>query len=177
VTGAAEQISEMPPTVSSDEYAEFISQINLRRIWLNEAHVKNYRGFRTPEHATVNMASTERWEQDDRGFIAFQKWDVTFADRDTDHVHAELTAEFGLHFSSDIPMTEPIFEIFADANLPVNTWPYLREFLGSTLSRMNWFPFTLPALKRGTKRPSNQRRPAARTRKRRPPANEAPSSE
>ncbi|MHB8576340.1 MAG: hypothetical protein ACYDCQ_13525 [Dehalococcoidia bacterium] len=62
---------------------------------------------------------------------------------------AEINAVFALDFTSPLPMTNTIFPIFSENNLPVNTWPYLREFVSTTLGRMNWTPFTLPALKRG----------------------------
>ena len=59
------------------------------------------------------------------------------------------------------PMTEGIFAVFQDVNLPVNTWPYLREFLAATTGRMNWITFTLPALKRGAGPGGDADRPRA----------------
>jgi len=32
-------------------------------------------------------------------------------------------------------------------NLPLNTWPYLREFLQNALTRAGWPVYTLPAFK------------------------------
>ncbi|MBL0171693.1 MAG: hypothetical protein IPP90_13395 [Gemmatimonadaceae bacterium] len=44
-------------------------------------------------------------------------------------------------------MTDAIFAEFERVNLPLNTWPYFREFLQSTLVRAGWPPFVLPAFK------------------------------
>ena len=42
-------------------------------------------------------------------------------------------------------ITEEMFELFRDFNVPVNTWPYFREFVGSATTRMGMPAFTLPA--------------------------------
>ena len=55
-----------------------------------------------------------------------------------------------VEFESDMPMTDEIFEVFQERNLPVNTWPYLRAFVSDSVSRMGWPPVTMPAFKIGT---------------------------
>ena len=47
-------------------------------------------------------------------------------------------------------MTDEIFAIYRDANLSLNTWPYLRSYLSDTLGLMHWSPFTLPVVKMGS---------------------------
>ena len=51
-------------------------------------------------------------------------------------------------------MSEELFTVFQEVNLPVNTWPYLRSFLADGLGRMGWPPMTLPAFKTGIQSPS-----------------------
>jgi preprotein translocase subunit SecB len=46
-------------------------------------------------------------------------------------------------------MTKDYFGVFVQVNLPVNTWPYFREFVHSTVSRMGLPPVVLPLVKRG----------------------------
>ncbi len=41
-------------------------------------------------------------------------------------------------------MSEDLYEIIAANNLPLYSWPYLREHLSNIVSRMGWLPFTLP---------------------------------
>ena len=58
-------------------------------------------------------------------------------------VSVSLEARYG----SKTPMTDAIFAEFERVNLPLNTWPYFREFLHSTLVRAGWPPFVLPTFK------------------------------
>lgn len=59
------------------------------------------------------------------------------------HVNAVLEAQY----RSAVPMVDSIFAEFQRVNLPLNTWPYFREFLQSMLVRAGWPPFVLPAFR------------------------------
>lgn len=153
-----------------DEYADFIGQIELLDVWLVREQVDNRHGPRAPHRAGVAITSPEpAWEDVRGGFDVRFPYNVRFADGDT--LHAELTVTFGLRFSSSQPMTDRIFNVFKDVNLPVNTWPFLREYVSTTLGRMGWQPFTLPALKQGVSdeeddvEPPPPRRATARARR------------
>jgi hypothetical protein len=145
------------------EYAEFINQIELLGIWLDSAEIDNVRGPIMPDRVDISIMSSGEWKTIDTGFIAVHRHDVTLAVGDESA--AEFVVSFGLEFSSSMPMTDDLFEVFEDVNLPINTWPYLREFLGSSLGRMGWVAFTLPSLKVGTKSTSEPPAKAARRRR------------
>ncbi len=134
------------PRVSPAEYADFIRQLELTAIWLHEAHVKNWHGPTTPKQAKIEIDDDSRWESESGGFRAFHLYRVRIVSDETPL--AEMDVTFGLRFKSTKPMSDGIFAVFRRANLPVNTWPYLREYLSTTTGRMNWTVFTLPALKR-----------------------------
>ena len=85
------------------------------------------------------------------GFVAFQAYDVTFKESDSEV--AGISVTFGLEFKSEQAMTDELFVVFEEVNLPVNAWPYLRAFLSDALGRMGWPPLTLPAFKTGTASP------------------------
>lgn len=59
----------------------------------------------------------------------------------------EITAAFGLEYTSSTQLTEPIWEIFATHNVPLNAWTYFREFVSSTTGRMGWTHLTIPTYK------------------------------
>lgn len=63
---------------------------------------------------------------------------------------ATIDVSFSVDFASETPMDDGIFSLFRGANLPVNAWPFLREFVATTVGRMGWLPVTLPALKIGS---------------------------
>ncbi|HTW92419.1 MAG TPA: hypothetical protein VMH22_12020 [bacterium] len=46
------------------------------------------------------------------------------------------------------PMTKDYFQIFCTNNLPLNTWPYFREYVQSTVVRMGLPPLVLPVVRR-----------------------------
>lgn len=160
VSVSSESSAARTPRIPREEYAAFINQIELTRIWLQEAQVINHHGPQTPRKATFSFSSDVGWEVHPLGFRAFDRAKVVL--KSSDAVYAEFEVTFGLEFASAEPMTDQIFDIFGEINLPVNTWPYLREFISTTLGRMGWAPFTLPALKRGTgaaKRRATRRSP------------------
>jgi len=127
-------------------YSAFIGQIQLERIWLKSTRVTNSVGGETPPNSEVTLDDVRTWKDSEDGFQAFHKYIVEFKN-DRNRKLARIEVEFGLDYHSDEPMTEDIFALFAVNNLPLNSWPYLREYLANTVSRMNWLPFTLPALK------------------------------
>jgi len=131
-----------------------------------EASVTNSHGPRAPSRASVGITSPEAsWSNASDGFDVELPYVVEFADGGT--VHARLSATFGLHFTSGMPMTDSLFDVFTDINLPINTWPFLREFVSTTLGRMGWQSFTLPAFKHGMPDPGEDDADAAAKPKRR----------
>jgi hypothetical protein len=137
-----------PTLPTPEEYAAFVGQIDLLDVWLVEAHVENRHGSRSPHHAGVAITSEDpAYDNAEDGFSVRFPYEVRFDEGAVNH--ARIRLELGLRFSSRQSMTDHIFSVFKDVNLPVNTWPFLREFVSTTLGRMGWQPFTLPALKQG----------------------------
>jgi hypothetical protein len=146
LTGKKKEIGNK--SIPREEYAEFISQIELMNLWLHSAHVSNHHGPESPEQVQIGIDSSARWESHSSGFRAFHEFEVNVVSDGT--TIADIRVTFGTQFQSATSMTDELFDLFSEVNLPVNTWPYLREYLTSTFGRMQWLPFTLPALKRGT---------------------------
>ncbi|GEM_PF-1130230 len=142
---------EVPPR----EYAAFIDQIELRSIWIQNAGLANHHGPEMPDKGVFDFNSRARWEHDPLGFRALHTYTVTL--KSADATLAELEVTFAVDYDSKEPMTDAIFGVFEAVNLPVNTWPFLREFVASTLGRFGWAPFTIPAFKVGA-RPAPRRR-------------------
>jgi hypothetical protein len=156
-----EAAKSAPPGISPEDYAAFIGQIELRSIWLQAARVENYHGPHTPEQAIFRLDSHARWELQSTGFRVLHTHKVDVEATDAQLAILEVT--FGLDFDSRAPMSDAIFAIFEEVNLPVNTWPFLREFVSTTVGRMGWLPFTLPALKQGVHGTARPARATGRT--------------
>ena len=133
-------------------YNAFIGQIELTSIWLSSSSIENPSGPGSPGEVSIDIAGNARWESVEDGLVAFHAYDVTF--KESDSKVAGISVTFGLEFKSEQAMTEELFAVFQEVNLPVNTWPYLRAFLADALGRMGWPPPTLPAFKTGTQSPS-----------------------
>lgn len=55
-----------------------------------------------------------------------------------------IECEFDAVYRVSKPMTEAYFEVFKKTSLPLNTWPYWREFVHSSFARMGLPPYFLP---------------------------------
>lgn len=141
--------------IDPKEYGVFIKQIEFRDIWIQSASIENLHGPIMPEPGRISIVESARWEPVEEGFHAFHKYDVTLRGSDDDIV-ATVSAAFGLLFSSTQEMTDSLFEVFSDVNLPINSWPFFREYFYASLARMGWAPLTLPALKVGVEKDSDE---------------------
>ena len=128
-------------------YSAFIAQIELSSIWLHSSSIDNLGGPGNPGNTSVEVVPSARWESAEDGFVAFHAYEVKI--KVTDSKIASLSVTFALEFKSEQPMSEELFTVFQEVNLPVNTWPYLRSFLADGLGRMGWPPLTLPTFKTG----------------------------
>jgi len=135
-------------SVSPQDYAAFIRQIELASIWLKGLKVTNHNGPTTPEQGSLGFQRDANWESSPGGFRSSCTYLVRLESADA--LHLEMDVTFGLDFISKKDMNDDIFSLFQDVNLPVNTWPYLREIVANVMGRLGWAPFTLPTYKVGT---------------------------
>lgn len=147
--------------VSPAEYAAFIEGIKLERLWLVEATIRNHAGPHTPTEALLRVVDDPDWCEIEGGFRAQSHYKVRVTANE--EPQAEIDVTFAVDFASPAPMTEDLFDLFGFVNLPLNTWPFLREFVHTSFGRMDWVPFALPAVKRGTRRIAGQREASAST--------------
>lgn len=131
------------------EYGEFISQIDLRAIWLKQSEITNNAGLVPPSEARFSIEDQSSWAiEPGVGFSVSITYTVEMRAGATTTMR--LRASYELLYSSETAITDEIFEVFKRHNLPVNAWPYLREYVANTLGRFGWSPFTLPAFKVNT---------------------------
>lgn len=63
---------------------------------------------------------------------------------DENFVLIEIKADFESHYLSDEELREEEIEVFSELNVPYNIWPYWREYIQSTCSRMGLPPIAVP---------------------------------
>lgn len=147
--------------VSPAEYAAFIEGIKLQRLWLVEAVIRNYAGPKTPAEALLRVVDDPDWYETEDGFRAQSHYKVRVTANE--EPQAEIDVTFAVDFASPTPMSDDLFDFFGFVNLPLNTWPFLREFVHTAFGRMDWVPFALPAVKRGIPRAAGQKNTPAST--------------
>lgn len=133
------------PVTSVNDYVAFVQQLELVSIWLRSARTTNSTGGVTFSRAEVSIEDNSTWKEIESGFQVFHKYTATFTDGKKKL--GRIDAEFVADYESEDPMDEDIFELFKTNNLPLNTWPYFREYVSNTTGRMQWLPFTLPTRK------------------------------
>lgn len=141
------------PSVSPKEYNEFLSGVQPREVRLVRADIAAHARFEDTEGVEVAVElGASRYDNTEDGFLARQVG--RFTGRDTGGNEAVvIEAEFELRYTADRQMTDSLFEVFQRLNLPVNVWPYLREFFQQSTLRAGWPGFVLPAFQSGLPAP------------------------
>jgi hypothetical protein len=152
--------TESESKVRPEDYNRFIGGLQPRGIRLMEGSIDSplpYAGQQLRARLSENEATYELAES---GFNVRQSYTFEGQVIDSDNeIVVAVRATFELFYQSEQPMTDELFHIFRRVNLPVNTWPYFREFVQSSLARSEWPTTVLPAFKLGTRR--REPRPAA----------------
>ncbi len=153
-----------PKQFDYESYNAFIDKLELADLRLVDANVQanipkpvgNLEAKLSDEYSFV---STEE------GFEAYASYKLFFYRED--QLLARLEVTFGLIYASQASQEEieQNFELFKQANLPLNTWPFAREFFHNMLGRMGWPPFTLPLLKVLPPTPPKERSRSAKSKK------------
>jgi len=130
--------------LSFKEYNNFVKQIEVDDIRMVSAKVDILDYSYSPSSAEVKWRTKASYEQVEEQFNVFHRYNVTIWDKETKEAKAKISATFLVSYSSKIPISDDLFEIFKVRNLPLNTWPYLREFVHNAIMRMGWPPFIAP---------------------------------
>lgn len=130
--------------MTSDVYNAFIAGLDLVGIRLVRARIE---ARSTPERRHLVPGLPEpgaRFENQEGHVLVFH--DLVFAGtyEDDQEPAVSIEAEFEVKYSSAERMTNELFAEFRQRNLPLNTWPYFREFVHAALARTGWPVFVLP---------------------------------
>jgi hypothetical protein len=125
-------------------YNAFVRQIQIQDIRLVSAKVENLDCSYFPSSAEVKWKMAARYENIEQAFRAYQRYNVVIADEESKEIKAKISVTFCVTYPSKITMNDELFGTFKLVNLPVNTWPYFREFTHNAVLRMGWPPFITP---------------------------------
>jgi len=135
-------------SISPDKYREILNGLNLESIYLSTSKSSVDKksiasGLRI---SFRDEASFEKKE--DKIVEITHKYRLEATNKKLKKKVLNIECAFCLNYSFEEDFTADFFEVFKDNNLPLNTWPFFREFVFNMTSRMNIPPLTLPLLKK-----------------------------
>lgn len=130
--------------LSRKEYNNFIRQIEIDDIRIVSAQVNILDSSYFPSSAEVKWRMKASYENAEEQFNVSHRYNVTIRDKETNEDKAKISVTFYVVYSSKIPINDDLFSIFKERNLPLNTWPYFREFVHNITLRIGWPPFIAP---------------------------------
>lgn len=125
-------------------YNDFVAQIEVNDILLISTKVDNLSAIEPPSKSHIAMRLKAWYENKEGAFNAFERYSLTIKDVEKKTIAVKLCVVFCVTYFSKIPMTDELFDIFEVINLPLNTWPYFREFTQDTCARMGWIGIVAP---------------------------------
>lgn len=132
--------------VTVQEWEAFIRQLDLRSIWLKSSQINRFYGAVAPIKVSLEIEDDAAWENEEDGFQVVHSFTVELFGYQLGRL-ASIKVAFGLRYSSETAMNLSLWEYFEANILHVHSWPYFREYVSSTVARMNWLPLTIPAYK------------------------------
>ena len=144
-------MKKQPNKIGPKEYSEILSNTELIEIYLESCSVRHNREEIQSEKK-INISITDKvvFKKVEAGFTAIHTYDVKAVSSNPEKTKPMLNikATFCLNFKCGVVVGKPFFDIFKVVNLPLNSWPYLREFVQNTVQRMNLPPLILPFSRR-----------------------------
>lgn len=139
-----------------EDYVHFLSQLEIMDVRLVSAKIDNFASSVPTRDCSVSVRTRPSYENAHGRIDMFHRYNLTVSAPEVQHPIAKLIVVFCVSYSSQIPMTDEVFDIFKEHSLPLTTWPYFREFVHNMFSRLGWIRLIPPAFKRGV--PSSKKR-------------------
>jgi hypothetical protein len=136
-----------------EAYNRFVEGLELRRVRLIEARVHALDPMPNPAESEIELDEQYDFTPTEGGFEAVGRFRLRVRERKTKTEQGTVEVSFGFLYASvvspGVPDFAGFFEVFKEINLPINMWPFAREYIHNAMARMDWPPFTLPLRKVG----------------------------
>ncbi len=152
----------------AEKLSKAISLLQINSVYLHASNVKlgTHPTLFLPEHVAINIEESAEWKLNKTGdlLLCHVHRLLTGNDEQSDSDKAHLTIEvsFVVQYLLDDPertIDDHTFKVFCETNALYNSYPYFREFVHSTCTRMGIHPILLPFLKPLTMKEITQRFP------------------
>ena len=134
--------------LSPVEYNKILKGITLETLFLinSKCEFKPYDKFTDELVIKINEAN-EFNDKDNRININY-KYSLSASPKVEKVKLLNIQAEYLIVLKSKEKFSDDFYDIYKQLSLPINIWPFFREFVNNMTSRMNIPPLTLPLLKR-----------------------------
>jgi len=133
--------------LSVDEYQDILKSIELEDISLRNLTLKTDEEQFGKEFK-LNIKPKARCQVEDDTIYFFYKFTFIAKSPDKEKTAIRIVPEYKITYTktSKTKIDPEFFEIFPEASLKFIVWPYFRELVQSTISRMNLPPLILPTI-------------------------------
>ena len=136
-------------TVPPKEYAAYVKGINIKEIKFENGSFKFTNSELVDSKSKLKpkfkKGKPELKEIHDDYFVVHHKLGFSVVEVSSRKLVIDVKCCIVVVYNHADGITKEMFEPFGDFNVPVNTWPYFREFVNSATTRLGLPPFTLPA--------------------------------
>lgn len=133
-----------------EKYAKILEKLEFAEIFLESCSVDSKREeFFNAKEIMVGVNDRSKFIQKRGRLEVEHSYTLKLMRKDDEtNLPFKISAKFRLVFISEVEISKEFYDIFKKINLPINSWPYFREFVQSMTQRMNIPPLTLPFVKR-----------------------------
>lgn len=136
------------PKISPEDYKKILQGLDLISISLKESKTFLNTDINPPTELNIQIKDEANYKVKEEGIVfVFQKYQIDARKPQSKTRFFQLEVTFLVKVFSKENFTEEFFDVYKNISLHLNTWPYLREFVNQTTSRMNVPPLTLPFYK------------------------------
>lgn len=140
---------------SPEEYGTFVKGLELTRVRVVQSHVEAPYPVSDASAVSIELEKETQFRvhEEIESFEALSQFDFTFDEEGVEDPVGTISVTYSFLYESDMvggdePL-DPYFEIFGEVSLPVNVWPFVREYVHNTTSRIDWPKLDLPLVKPG----------------------------
>ena len=137
--------------IAPEEYREFIQGLSVKNIYAKSLRsVCLQEGLQPGPNKGLEMKEDVQYKVlEGDAFKVYQTYKLSIMEKvEKESIpRLEIECEYVVLYEAQVPMTDELFAVFSDINVPLNTWPYFREYVHSSFQRLNVPAFILPPFK------------------------------
>jgi hypothetical protein len=139
-----------PALAKPSPYFEFIKQLDIDQVRLHDSEVRDLRPVsKVGGTYEIQISRKAKHETCEGGFRVLETFILDGIDAKSKEKALMLSVTFLVVYSSKVTLDDKMFDQFEKTNLTVHTWPYFREYVQNSFSRMGIPMVVAPVFKHG----------------------------